>query len=71
MAELRTIKDCGCRIFKEEAGTYDIEYCPIHKSAEDSYKALEALYLVCRDVSYTHTELIKARQVIAEVKGGK
>ena len=38
-------------------------------SAPDSHEALKALQLVCRDVSYTHSELIKAREALAKAEG--
>lgn len=37
------------------------------EQAPDLFKALQALTLVTRDVSYTHAELVKAREVMAKV----
>lgn len=38
-------------------------------SAPDLYEALKSLACVCRDVSYTHSELNKARQALAKAEG--
>ena len=38
----------------------------VAQSITDLYEALKTLVLVCRDVSYTPSELIKARQALAK-----
>jgi len=41
----------------------------VAESIKDMYEALQKLVQVCRDVSYTHSELNRARQALAKAEG--
>ena len=47
---------------EEEANAHLIAAAP------DLYEALRSLASVCRDISYTHSELIRARQALAKAE---
>ena len=57
-----TIVQCGT-LEESEANAHLIAAAPA------MYEALKQLALVCRDVSYTHTELVSARKALAQADG--
>ena len=66
--ETRTYKSCGCRIFKDTEGKFDIDYCPLHKSAEELY---EALKWIRKHRALPIDKAITVDKALAKAEGGE
>ena len=64
--------DCGCEVYRimhSKPNLYRIQYCPLHKSAPDLYKALkETVYELDNMCLSNHAQeaYLKGRQALAK-----
>ena len=55
----------------DEHSQEDFHNMHLMKLAPELYEALKTLASICRDVSYTHSELKQARQALTKAEGGE